>query len=188
MAETIAETARLRLREWEAADCDAFYAVMNTPAVMRYLGGLQSPEQWRDTFDRILGYQRELGHTFWIAERLDDGELLGFCGLKRINYPGAPNHGDMEVGWRFRESAWGQGIAREAAVAALDLAFGRFAAPFVVAVTFEVNRARWGLMERLDMTYRPELDFIDPRFTDMGTARQWRIDAAGWPAARAALS
>ena len=31
-----------------------------------------------------------------------------------------------EIGWRLRESAWGQGIAKEAAIAALDLAFGRF--------------------------------------------------------------
>ena len=38
------------------------------------------------------------------------------------------------------------------------------------------------------MTYRPELDFIDPRITARGTARQWRLAAAGWPAARAALS
>ena len=186
MADTIAQTARLRLREWAPEDSPAFYAVMNTPAVMRYLGGLQTPEQWDATFDRLIGYQRTLGHTFWLVERKDDGELLGWCGLKRINYPNAPNPGDMEIGWRYREEAWGQGIAKEAAIATLDLAFGRFAAPFVVAVTFAVNRASWGLMERLGMTYDAALDFDDPRFPDLNPTRQWRIDAADWPAARAA--
>ena len=180
---TIAETARLRLREWREADAEAFYAVMNTPAVMRYLGGLQTPEQWRETYERIAGYQRDLGYTFWIVERLGDRELLGFCGLKHINYPGGPTPGEMEVGWRFRESAWGQGIAKEAAIAALDLAFGRFGAPSVVAVTFAINRASWGLMERLGMAYAPALDFIDPRFVDTGVTKQWRIDASDWPAA-----
>ena len=67
-----------------------------------------------------------------LVERREDCELLGWCWLKRINYPGAPNPGDMEIGWRFRESAWGQGIAKEAAIASLDLAFGRFAAPFAL--------------------------------------------------------
>ena len=186
MAKAVIETARLRLREWGEDDCEAFYAIMNTPSVMRYLGGLQSPVQWREGFDRISGYQREFGYTLWIVERREDDEMLGFCGLKQINYPGAPNAGDVEVGWRFRESCWGQGFAKEAAIASLDHAFGVVGAPFVVAVTFEVNRPSWGLMERLGMRYRPELDDIDPRFVSMGPTRQWRIDAADWPAARAA--
>ena len=185
-SQVVFETDRLRLRIWREVDCEAFYAVMNTPAVMRYLGGLQTPEQWRDTYARIAGYQRELGYTFWLVERRDGGELLGFCGLKHINYPGCPNAGDMEVGWRFRESVWGQGIAKEAAIATLDHAFATLGAPFVVALTFEVNRASWGLMERLGMRYRPELDFVDPRFANMGPTKQWQIDAADWPAARAA--
>ena len=186
MARAIVETARLRLREWAAADREPFYSVMNTPAVMRYLGGLQTPEQWAGVFDRLVGYQRDLGYSFWLVERRDDSAILGWCGLKRINYPGAPNPGDMEIGWRYREETWGQGIAKEAAIATLDLAFARFDAPFVVAVTFAVNAASWGLMERLGMTYRPELDFDDPRYAALGVSKQWRIDAADWPAARAA--
>ena len=184
MAEIIAETERLRLRTWDEADGDAFYAVMNNAPVMRYLGGLQTPEEWAWVVERVVGYQRDLGYTFWIVERRVDCELLGWCGLKQINYPGAPNPGDMEIGWRFRESAWGQGIAREAAAASLDLAFGRFAAPFVVAVTFDANRASWGLMERLGMRYVPGLDFDDPRFADLGPTKQWRLDAADWQTGR----
>jgi RimJ/RimL family protein N-acetyltransferase len=185
---TVAETARLRLRTWGEGDADAFYAVMNHEPVMRYLGGVQSRDHWQMVVDRVVAYQVEFGYTFWIVERREDCELLGWCGLKRINYPGAPNPGDMELGWRFRESAWGQGIAKEAAIASLDLAFGRFAAPFVIAVTFAVNEASWGLMERLGMRYMPELDFVDPRYADLGPTKQWRLDAADWPAARAALT
>ena len=62
-----------------------------------------------------------------------DDELLGFCGLKRVNSPGAPLPGNFEIRWRLREDAWGQGYAGEAAIASLDLAFGRYAAPHVVA-------------------------------------------------------
>jgi RimJ/RimL family protein N-acetyltransferase len=187
MAEMVAETQRLRLREWDEADVEPFYRVMNTPEVLKYLGGVQSPQQWRAAAERLFSYQREFGFTFWIVEEKASGRLLGWCGLKRINYPGAPNPGDMEIGWRYRPDAWGTGIAKEAAIAALDLAFDRFDAPFVVADTTSENTGSWGLMERLGMTYQPHLDFVDQRFDPpIGVSKQWRIDAADWPAARAA--
>ena len=122
--------------------------------------------------DRVIGYQRDYGFTFWIVERKADGELLGFCGLKRVNDAGARRcRANVEIGWRLREDAWGQGYAREAAIASLDLAFGRFGAPHVVAFTVAGNRASWGLMERLGMTRRADLDFVDPRFGPSSTRR-----------------
>ena len=189
MAEVVAETARLRLREWGGEeDRDAFYAIMNTPAVMRYLGGVQTPAQWAEAHQRMLGFQRDHGHTFWIIEDKASGEIQGFCGIKRVNAPGAGGLTDQhEIGWRLRESAWGRGIAKEAAIASLDLAFARFDAPHVVAMTVPDNVASQGLMHRLGMARRDDLDFEDTRFgPDLNPALIWRIDAADWPAARAA--
>ena len=183
----IAETERLRLRLWREADAAAFYAAMNTTEVMRYLGGVQTPAVWHAAFDRLQGYQRDHGFTFWLLERRDDSQLLGFCGLKRVNYDGAPNPGEVEIGWRLRQSAWGQGIAKEAAIATLDLAFDHFYAPSVVAITAAANRPSWGLMERLGMRPEPALDFDDPRFPDLNPMKQWRITADAWPAARGML-
>ena len=181
----VAETRRLRLREWGEGDADRFYAVMNTPEVMRWLGGVQDRATWDAAVARLLSYQRDFGHTFWLVERRDDGDLLGFCGLKRVNADGAgPITGDHEIGWRLRQSAWGQGIAKEAAIAALDLAFDRFAAPHVVALTVEGNQTSWGLMHRLGMSRRADLDFIDPRFgEELNPTIVYRIDADNWPQA-----
>ena len=187
MTVVVTETARLRLREWGEGDGERFYAAMNTPAVMRWLGGVQDRATWDVALERIKGFQRDHGHTFWLVERKHDGELLGFCGLKRVNAPGTDMTGQYEVGWRFRENAWGKGYAKEAALAALDLAFGRFAAPHVVALTVAGNRGSWGLMERLDMTRRKDLDFIDPRFgEELNPTIVYRIDAEDWPAQRTA--
>jgi RimJ/RimL family protein N-acetyltransferase len=188
MAEIVATTERLVLRTWEEGDSERFYQAMNTTAVMRYLGGVQDRATWNAAKERLDGYQRDHGHTFWIVERRPDGELLGFCGLKRVNTEGAgPITGDFEVGWRLRESAWGQGIAKEAAIASLDLAFGRFGAPHVVALTDIKNRESWGLMQRLGMVRREDLDFDDPRYgPELNPAIIYRIEAPDWPAARAA--
>ena len=188
MAEVAAETERLLLRTWTAADQAEFVRVTNTPAVMRWLGGVQSPEWMAAAFERIDGYQRDFGHTLWAVERKADGALLGFCGLKRVNSPGAGSlTGDFEIGWRLREDAWGQGFAKEAAIASLDLAFGRFGAPHVVALTVAGNANSLGLMKRLGMRRRADLDYQDSRFgPELNPTIIYRIDAADWAAARPA--
>ena len=87
---------------------------------------------------------QERGFTFWAVERKADGELLGFCGLKLADTPGSPIEGMVEVGWRLREDAWGQGYAKEAAIASLDFAFDTLGADRVVAITFDGQRAELG--------------------------------------------
>lgn len=188
MAEIATTTDRLVLRTWDEGDLDTFIEATNTPAVMRWLGGVWSREEHEAAFERMQQYQRDFGHTFWIVEDRASGELLGFCGLKRVNSLGAGGlTGTPEVGWRLRESAWGKGIAKEAAIAALDLAFGRFGYSETVAITVEGNKASQGLMERLGMKRRADLDYVDPRHEDsLGPALVWSIDAADWPEARAA--
>jgi RimJ/RimL family protein N-acetyltransferase len=154
---------------------------------MRHLGGVQTPEEWREAYQRVRGYQREFGHTLWIVEDRRSGETLGFCGIKRVNSPGTALTGQHEVGWRLRQDAWGRGIAKEAAIASLDLAFGRFGAPHVVAFTVPANVESQGLMRRLGMQRREELDFIDTRFgAELNPSIVHRLDAKDWSAARAA--
>lgn len=163
MAEFKYETARLILRDWRADDWPEFWRVTNTPAVMRWLGGVVDEAGRTAVQARLESYRADHGHTFWAVERKEDGALLGFCGLKRSNQAGGPQ-GMMEVGWRLREDAWGQGYAKEAAAASLDIAFDRFGADEVIALTVENNTASWGLMLRLGMERRAELDFDSPDF------------------------
>lgn len=192
MADITATTDRLILRAWRPDDEACFFAVMNTRAVMRWLGGVQTPEQWHAAFERISGFERDFGHTFWIVERKPDGghlsgELLGFCGLKRVNAGGTDLTGQHEIGWRLREDAWGRGYAKEAAIASLDLAFTRYEAPHVVALTVEGNDASWRLMEKLGLTRRADFDFTDPRYgPELNPTIVYRIERDGWSSARAA--
>ena len=181
-----AETERLRLRTWEEADLAPFAEHCNSPEVMRWTGDVQDEAGIRAGFDRVISCQAEYGHCLWIVERKSDRALLGFCGLKRVTDQAPGLIGDFEIGWRLREDAWGQGFAREAATASLDLAFGRFGAPHVIAFTVAGNEASWGLMERLGMTRRADLDFFDPKYSaELNPTIVYRILAADWAAARA---
>lgn len=190
MAEVAAETERLILRDWEDADEQRFYEIMNTPVVMRHLGGVQSADQWQAAFQRIRGFTREWRHTFWIVEAKVDGEILGLCGLKRVNAPGAGGlTGTPEIGWRLRESAWGKGIAKEASIASLDLGFSRFGYDRIIAMTIPANDSSQGLMTRLGMKRRADLDFMDERFgPEVNPQIIYEIAAADWPQARAAAT
>ena len=182
MGEFRHETDRLILRDWREEDWPRFWEGTNAPAAMRWLGGVCDADKRAGAQDRLLGYQRDHGHTFWVVERKADGAILGFCGLKRCNQAGGPQ-GMMEVGWRLREDAWGQGYAREAATASLDLAFKRFGADEVVALTVARNTASWGLMKRLGMQRREDLDFANADFDPEEptiivysiTQREWRL-------------
>lgn len=175
------ETARLVLRNWHDADWVEFFRVTNTPAVMRWLGGLLDEAGMAATRSRVEDCALRNGFCFWALERKEDGALLGFCGLKRANAPGSTVIDKMEVGWRLREDAWGKGYAKEAAIAAIDAGFDRFHADEIVALTVIDNEASRGLMKRLGMRRREELDYPDQRYD-----HPWRdtivysIDREAW--------
>jgi len=163
----VIETERLLLRSWREEDADPFIHHTNTPAVMRWLGGPRDPAQLRDVVVNVFpSWERERGFTFWAVERKEDAALLGFCGLKIADDPGTRIEGKTEVGWRLREDCWGRGYAREAATASLGFAFGQAGADEVVALTVAGNRPSWGLMERLGMTRRPDLDYEGPSWAE----------------------
>lgn len=161
----VIRTERLILRDWRDEDIAPFIRHTNTEPVMRWLGGVQTEEKQRDRIEnRIMRWQHERGFTFWVVERQSDGELLGFCGIKIADCEESPDIGAFEIGWRLREDAWGHGYAKEAALASLDFAFQSLGADRVVAFTCIQNEPSWGLMQRLGMTRRPELEYHDPRY------------------------
>ena len=165
------ETERLVLRDWQGdEDWAAFFRHTNNPAVMRWLGQPMHAEGRALLRGRFEACAAAHGHCFWLVERKPDdghlaGEVLGFCGLKRADAPGSTIAGEFEAGWRLREEAWGHGYAKEAATATLEAGFARFDAGEIFALTVAGNTASWGLMTRLGMRRRAELDYPDDRYT-----------------------
>ena len=181
MADVRIETDRLILRDWREEDWPRFFAGTNTPNVMRWLGGLLDEDGIAATRARVTGCAVANGFCFWVIERKSDGEILGFCGLKRADAPGSSVTGAMEIGWRLREDAWGQGYAKEAATASLDAAFQRFGADEVIALTVPGNSPSWGLMTRLGMRRREELEYTDTRFgEELNPTIVYSIDRQTW--------
>jgi RimJ/RimL family protein N-acetyltransferase len=143
----VIETERLLLRPWREEDGAEFVRLTNTPAVMRHLGGVREPYDAAKLVRDQQAMQAEHGY---------------FCGLEPGNV--GPIDGEVEIGWRLREDAWGQGYAREAALASLAWAWANLPAARVMAITVPANTPSWGLMERIGMRRRADLDFGHPLF------------------------
>lgn len=159
------ETARLILRPWAEADRPAFHELVNTPAMMTHFGGVAP----RDRIDALLDGQMESqardGLSMWAVDWRADGCLAGICGLRATRpYRGTPVDDELEIGWRIGERFWGQGVAREAAEASLAWGWAHRDEARIAAWTSVPNTRSWGLMLRLGMRHRPELDFQHPLF------------------------
>ncbi len=158
------DTPRLILRDWRDADLDAFAAMSADPVVMETLGPLMTRDEADALLSRAKAIAAEHGHTFWAVERKSDAQMIDWCGIIRGSV--GPVEGKAEIGWRLAADAWGQGYAKEAALASLDWGFANLADDAIWAITSTGNARSWGLMERLGMIRHPDLDFEHPRVAE----------------------
>lgn len=155
-------TQRLVLRQIDEDDLDPHMALLNTPAVMRHLGGVQPRGVIAAKHAAARASFATDGYGFMIAEDRESREIVAHCGLRRVAHPLAPNPEDFEIGWLVREDRWRMGYAIEAVRAVVEWGFAVHAAPLMVALTCAPNVCSWRLMERLGMHRRADLDFSDP--------------------------
>jgi RimJ/RimL family protein N-acetyltransferase len=147
-------TARLRLRARTLADLDAIVAMDADPAVRRFIGGPLDPVPHRREVRRNIVEGRPDPHASWAVEWRDRPGLIGLCGLSP-----AEQAGSTQIGWRLLPSAWGQGVATEAALALLARALGPLRLPAVVALVHPDNRASIRVAEKIGMTRAGAADF-----------------------------
>lgn len=182
MTQAVLTTERLVLRQITEDDLDPHMALLNTPAVMQYLGGVQPRAVIAAKHAAArAGFAAE-GFGFMMMEERASGEIVGHCGLRRVAHPLAPNPTDHEIGWLVREDRWRQGYAHEAMRAVVDWGFAVIGAPHLVALTCDANVGSWRLMEKLGMARRADLDFSDP--ADPEPIIQYAITKAQWEAHR----
>ena len=183
MDKPVLETKRLLLRQPVESDAALQWRVLNTPAVMAHVGGVKTLAEIEAKHAKTRECFARDGFGFMMMIEKASGELVGHCGMKRVDNPLASNQGDHEIGWLVREDRWRLGYAEEAMRAVLPWAFDDLAAPFVVALTSERNLPSRALMEKLGMTRCAELDFSDPSYPpEDNPTVLYRLTRAAWMA------
>jgi len=171
------------MRRWREEDRNPFAAMSADPLVMEYFPRTLSREESDQFVDRIDGEFDERGYGLWALERKETGEFIGYTGLHQISWTAAFTPA-VEIGWRLTQSAWGQGLASEAARRALSFGFEEAGLPEVVSFTISANVKSEAVMRRIGMRRDPEGDFDHPNLlTEDERIRRhllYRITSSRW--------
>ena len=154
------DTPRLLLRPFRLDDADAYFPLVSDAAINRYTGqalvadvdgarALLREHPLRDYAVHGLGR-----HAF--IEK-SSGELIGFCGLKRL-----PELGEVDIGYRFLPRCWGRGYATESAREALRWGRDVLGLTRIVGLVVRENAASARVLSRLGLTLESQLSLPGP--------------------------
>lgn len=160
-------TKRLLLRAPQPADLEALYEIQSDPVSQRFSASPMpsSREEVMQQLDDWLGHWQAHEFGYWaIALREQPEELLGFGGLMLRQVAGRQG---LNLYFRFRPQAWGQGYAAEMTQAALALAFEQQQADAVLAVVQPANMPSRKTLERAGLRLKGSLANVPGQPADL---------------------
>ena len=127
----ILRTDRLVLREMCEDDLAALTEILGDEKTMYAYEHAFSASEIRAWLDNQYRRYREDGFGLWGAERKENGQLIGQCGLTK-----QPVNGMFvtEIGYLFERAVWHRGYSTEAAAACKEYAFGTLKIPAVYSI------------------------------------------------------
>jgi RimJ/RimL family protein N-acetyltransferase len=148
----ILTTSRLGLRNWRSSDSLPFVEMCKDPKVMEFFPATLSEEETLSLIERLQLHFEKHGYTYFAVEVLETGEFIGFCGLA-VQAWQSKYTPCVDMGWRLKQSAWGNGYATEAAKACLEAAKHKFGLQEVFAFTPDLNKASQHVMKKIGLEY-----------------------------------
>jgi RimJ/RimL family protein N-acetyltransferase len=148
------ETARLVFHRPQATDFAESAAMWADPITTAYIGG--KPSTAEESWSRLLrqaGHWALCGYGYWVVRQPGTGKFVGEIGLKQFRRNLDPAWETLpEIGWVLAPWAHGQGLAVEAAQAALRWGDARFAWPRTLCLIEPENRASLRVAARCGYT------------------------------------
>lgn len=161
-------TDRLILRGWREADLVPYAAMNADPETMVHLHGTFGFASTERLVSNLIGMWALRGFGMWAVELRADGSFAGRAGLyQTTEWP------DPEVAWSIRRDLWNQGLATEAATAALEYGFTTIGFDRIISLPAPANAPSVRVAEKLGLT-----------FEEIATVGPWQ-DSAVYGIARA---
>jgi RimJ/RimL family protein N-acetyltransferase len=153
-------TERLSFERLTAGHLPELRRFQTNADVMRYIGGVRSPEQTAAYFERNLRHWDEHGFGVWVVRESGRSEMAGIGVLRHLLVEGED---EVETGYGFYPELWGRGYAMEVAVTCLDHGFRSIGLGSIVAVTHPDNRASQHVLRKVGMAYERDFDLDGDR-------------------------
>lgn len=142
---TVFETPRLILRPRGPEHLEACLAINADPEVMRYLGPVWPAAQQRTHLTRQLSTDLGPGLGYWaIFRKTAPEEMLGWVLLVPLE-----GTDQIQLGYRLKRAAWGDGIASEAGRAIVAHGLETLGLPSLAAWTHPDNAGSKGVLTKL---------------------------------------
>lgn len=139
------ETARLILRPRGPEHLEACVAINSDPEVMRYLGPVWPAAQQRVRLTRQLTTDWGQGLGYWaIFRKTAPEEMLGWGLLVPLE-----GTDEIQLGYRLKRAAWGDGIATEAGRRLVAHGLETLRLPGLAAWTHPQNAGSKGVLTKL---------------------------------------
>jgi RimJ/RimL family protein N-acetyltransferase len=171
------QTDRLALRRFTPKDYDWLVGMYNDPDVMRYGGGVKTPEQVKVVMrERILDYyDAHPGLGVWQTVERATGTPIGFHVLNNIQ-----GESIIQVGYFLLKSAWGRGYATEMACAVLHHGFVTLGLPSIAGMAEQKNVASHRVLTKIGLRRNGERAFPHPAYAHAGPMAWFERAAADW--------
>ena len=154
MNSPLIETERLFLREIAADDLDDLLEIWGDPDAMRLFPQTLNRDEMKAWIERNDKRYEQFGHGIWAVIRKSDGALVGDCGLMIQEVDGVD---ELEVGYHFKPSHWGNGYATEAARGCMEYAFNQLGRRRIISMIRPENIASRRVAERNGLQFEKQV-------------------------------
>lgn len=158
---TMLQTPRLVIRPTTLSDAENILHISSDPEVMRLTGDriISNIGEAQSFLENSMIPQFERFKMGRFLVFLKDGTFIGWCGLKYF-----PETKEVDLGYRFLKSFWGQGFATEASAASMDYGLNVLKLDRIIAKSLPDNVASIKVLQKLKMSFIGYLnDPTDPQ-------------------------
>ena len=171
------QTERLALRRFGEQDYGWLVDLYADAEVMRYGGGVKSPEQVQAVMrERILDYyDAHPGFGVWQTIERASGTPIGFHVLNNIQ-----GESIIQVGYFLLKPAWGRGYATEMARAIVRYGFIDLDLPHIGGMADRENLPSHRVLMKIGLRSNGERAFAHPAYAHAGPMAWFERGAAEW--------
>jgi len=147
----IIKSERLGYRTWKDDDVEEFLKLNSDEEVMKHFPRTLSENEVEILIDRLQKHFYKNGYTYYAIEILKSQEFIGMIGLALQEYKTSFTPA-VDIGWRLKRGAWGNGYATEGAKRCLEYAFNELGMKKLISVCTIHNKSSENIMKKIGMT------------------------------------